>query len=573
MLPKYSNLEFLKDLWKIVRVYKKSLLFFSFTLILANALGLIPAILIANMIDTLSLSEIDVYRFYWLLILLILVMVVSNIIRHLSKYFLGLNSFKLQKYTKVKSFEKLMQGSLFWHDQENTGSKMQKILDGERSIEKFKNLYTNQIIPILVNFIGVIAIFSFFGIKYAFIAFLLIITYIYFEIKLNKAVAQKAHEVQLKKEESSGKAYEVSSNIMTVKSLGIENKSNLELSDLEENIFLAKKERQKANIKKWASVQFINVIFLGIFLFFVGRDVIIGAMSVGMIIVYVDYVKRLQRDLNTISNSSSTLIEVKYGLYRLMTIFKSVPEIKEGNKTLNNWEELKAENISFSYKDKAVLKNLSFELKKNEKVAFVSSSGGGKSTIFKILLKLYVQDSGTIYFDNLKIEDIKTSTLLKKISVAPQEIELFNSSFKNNIVVNSTSFNESLYKKVIKISELESVVKNLKNKDDTFIGEKGVRLSGGQKQRIGIARALYKNSDIIIFDECTSNLDYKTERKIIKNIKKYLKGKTLIMAAHRLNTLKDVDTIFFLDKGSIVEQGSYAELVKLKGKFYKMLKK
>ena len=210
-----------------------------------------------------------------------------------------------------------------------------------------------------------------------------------------------------------------------------------------------------------------------------------------------------------------------------------------------------------------------FNLERNrgEKIGIVGFSGSGKSTFFKLLLKLYLPKKGKILFDNKEIKEIKRESLLHKISYVPQDVELFNLSIKDNIKISSKNNNLKKYKMSLNTSLTNEVISKLPKKDLTILGEKGTRISGGEKQRIGIARALYKDSEILILDEATSNLDFNTERKIQNNLS-MLKKKTLIVSAHRLSTLRNMDKIIFLEKGTIIEQGNFNQLIKNKGKFY-----
>jgi len=257
-----------------------------------------------------------------------------------------------------------------------------------------------------------------------------------------------------------------------------------------------------------------------------------------------------------------------------MGIYKEVPDIKEeGAKNLNAWNSINVRHLKFKYKEGGVLDDFNLNIKKGEKIGIVGKSGSGKSTFFKLLLKLYLPQKGMIYFDNKPITQIKKDSLLKRIAIVPQETEVFNLSVKENIIISRPGrIDYKRYMEALKASKLDKVIYKLKNRDLSLIGEKGVRLSGGERQRLGIARAIYKDSDIIIFDEATSNLDYATENNIQKSIDK-LKNKTLIVSAHRLQTLKNMDKIIFIDKGKIIEQGTYEVLLKKRGEFYKLWKK
>jgi len=573
--PKYSNLEFAKDLWHFFKNYKKEFIFFSLILSIAFSLDLVPAIILAKIIDFFWTDYESLRIFYILLGIILGVEVFNTLTRHIGKYYLAIFTNKIQKHVKVESFEKVMEGDLLWNDRENTGIKVQKITEGELAVGRFMNFYINHGLPLIINLVGVIVIFSFFSIKYSLVAITFVIVYLFVEVKMNKEFARKTLEVKIASEESSGKVYEFSSNIHTVKSLGLEKSSNRQITEKEEKVFQTKKERRKANTKKWVTTGLVSTFFYTLFILLVGLDVSTGLLTVGSIIIYVDYVRRLRNQaLGTISAQLGNLIDIKYGIFRMMGIYKEIPEINEENaRNLRDWKEVKIEDVSFKYKEGGVLDGFSLSIKKGEKIGIVGKSGSGKSTFLKLLLKLYLPQKGNIYFDGKPIIRIKRDSIIKRVSYVPQETELFNLSLRENITISKSGrINVKSYKEALKVSKLDEVISKLKNKDLSLIGEKGYHLSGGERQRLGIARAIYKGSDIIILDEATSNLDYATERKIQEELDK-LKNKTLIVSAHRLQTLKEMDKIIIIDKGKVVEQGTYDELLRKRGEFYKLWRK
>jgi ABC-type multidrug transport system fused ATPase/permease subunit len=571
--PKYSTREFAKDLWYFFKKKKRRFLFLSFLLVIVTLLGLIEPIIIAKIIDFFSSGFDSLREFYILLGTLLIIGIVSAVLRLRAKYHFGLFSNVLIKNLKMEAFQKILQGDLVWHDKENTGNKMQKVFQGEKALKDFISFYTNQGIKIVSSTLGVLVVFAFFSWKYVGLALLFMLVYLFVEFKLNKKVARKAHEVKVAQEKTSGKAYEFSSNISTVKSLGIEKSLTREINRNEEEVLVLKNQRRDKNNIKWISVQIISVIFYSLFIFLVGGDIIKGLLTIGSIVIYIDYVSKLRNMLNLVSREVDKLTDIKYSLYRMMQMYRDLPDIKEkGAKNLKDWNEIEIKDVNFNYKDEGVLENFNLNIRKGEKIGIVGKSGSGKSTFFKLLLKLYLPKKGMIYFDDKPITKIKRLSVLDKISIVPQETEVFNLSLKDNILLAGKSRNDiPLYKNSLVASQLSRVVSKLKNKDNSLIGEKGVRLSGGEKQRLGIARAIYKNSDIIIFDESTSNLDYETEKEIQKAIDK-IEGKTLIVSAHRLSTLQNMDKIIFLERGKVVEKGNYDELLKKKGKFYNLWK-
>jgi len=207
-----------------------------------------------------------------------------------------------------------------------------------------------------------------------------------------------------------------------------------------------------------------------------------------------------------------------------------------------------------------------------DKLGVVGESGSGKSTISKLMLKLYKPEKGKILVDGIDLNEFNQISITKNIGVVLQEPEMFNLSAIDNITISATKSDKKVLDTAISLSQLKPVIEKLPEKLDTLIGEKGYQLSGGERQRIGLARAICKDSQIYILDEATSALDSKTELLIQEEISTKLKNKTLIIIAHRLSTLKDVKRILVLEKGQIVESGSFSDLLKKKHKFYQMHK-
>ncbi len=571
---KYSNIQLIKDLWHFVKNKKLEFFILTIGLAIAALLGLVPPIIIAKIIDYFVQGGTEARVFYLFLVTLLGVMVAENTIDVGTKYYFNLFTIKIQKQLKVESMQKVLQGDLLWHDKENTGNKMQRVQEGERAIEEFLRFYANQAVSMVITIIGIISVFAFFNIKYAVIGVLYLVIYMSAELKLNKRLAEKVKALKIAQEQASGKAYEFSSNISTVKSLGIEKSSQSQILSKEEEVLEARKERRKASTQKWMVVELISTLFFVIFLFFVGRDVILSILTVGSIVIYVEYIRKLSLTLYIFSNFINFLIEGKFGIARMMEIHRAVQPFEEkATKSLEEWKNITIKDVSFNYKEESVLKDMNLKIERGQKIGIVGKSGSGKSTLFKLLLKLYLPKKGEIYFDNTEIRNLNGDSILKKISVVPQETELFNLSLKDNVTISETnSVNKEKYQTAVSISQVDKIINKLQNRDLSIIGEKGIRLSGGERQRIGIARAIYKDSDIIILDESTSNLDYTTEKNILEKMESQLKDKTLIISAHRLETLKNMDNILFIEKGKIVEQGTYTELSNKNGKFAKLLK-
>jgi ABC-type multidrug transport system fused ATPase/permease subunit len=230
---------------------------------------------------------------------------------------------------------------------------------------------------------------------------------------------------------------------------------------------------------------------------------------------------------------------------------------------------LHIEILSLKKKEFLVLRTSNFTINKFEKIGIVGHSGSGKSTLAKILLGLYELEDGKFKIDDVNFYDIKHSEITHNIAIVLQDSEMFNLSLKENITL--LKENDELLRLAIKVAQLEELITKLPEGMHTLIGEKGYRLSGGERQRIGIARAIFKNPQLLVLDEATSSLDSKTEELIQEGLEKELQKKTMIIIAHRLSTLKHVDRIYVFDNGRIAEEGKYDELITdPSSKFYQL---
>ena len=239
-----------------------------------------------------------------------------------------------------------------------------------------------------------------------------------------------------------------------------------------------------------------------------------------------------------------------------------------GSKDINKLNgNIEFKNVYFGYNKNKVIKDMSFEIKPNQIVAFVGKSGAGKTTIFNLLTKLYEVNNGKILLDRNDINDLTRDSIRNNISMITQEPYIFNFSIKENLLLANKKANMKEVRNACKLACIDDYIMKLPHKYNSVIGENGVMLSGGQKQRLAIARAILKKSEIILFDEATSSLDNETQSKIQKAINN-LTDSTILIVAHRLSTIIDSDVIFVVDDGKIIEKGTHKELLK-KSDFYK----
>lgn len=237
-------------------------------------------------------------------------------------------------------------------------------------------------------------------------------------------------------------------------------------------------------------------------------------------------------------------------------------EIKKG--------EIEFKEISFNYGKRKIFDGFNLKIPANKKVALVGHSGCGKTTLIRLLYRFYDIDKGQILIDKKDIREVKQESLRGEMSMVPQECILFDDTIYNNIAFSNPKASKKEVMKAIKFAQLGRIIKEFPNKENTIVGERGVKLSGGEKQRVSIARAILANKKILVLDEATSSLDSQTEYEIQKDLGKLMEGRTSIIIAHRLSTIMHADKIVVLKKGKIVQMGTHRQLINQQGEYKKL---
>lgn len=308
---------------------------------------------------------------------------------------------------------------------------------------------------------------------------------------------------------------------------------------------------------------FLSVLMSGSILCIGGIKVIRKTFTLGGIMAFMSYSQRLLAPLISLMGSRIQLQEAYVSIRRVFGILDTPIEIDENLSSTKQITKGKIEfrNVEFGYTDeKKVLEDICITFEGGKSSAVIGETGCGKSTLSCLIYKLWNVDKGEIFIDDSNINEYSLEELRKNISIVTQDAYLFNDSIRNNILLGG-NVEEDKLKHIIKCAKLDKLISSLPDGIDTLIGEKGIRLSGGEKQRIAIARALFFQPQIVVFDESTSALDNNTEREIMESIQLSLKGHTLIFITHRLSSITDVDRIFVISGGKVVISGRHDELM------------
>ena len=301
--------------------------------------------------------------------------------------------------------------------------------------------------------------------------------------------------------------------------------------------------------------------------------ILTGAMTAGSFASFVTSLLLLYKPTKTLGNDLANLQTTFVAMSRVFELFDLEPEIESGKhklQGLNNSIEFK--NVNFEYeKDVPVLKNFSLKVNKNETIALVGNSGGGKSTVVSLLPRFYDVKSGSIEFDGTDIRKFDLSSLRDNISFVFQDNFMFTGTIRENILLGNEKASLDDINRVIKLAHLDEFIETLEDGLDTELGERGTTLSGGQRQRVAIARAMIKDAPIVILDEATSALDNESEAIVQKALDNLMQNKTVFVIAHRLSTISNADRIAVIHDGELTELGTHEELIKNENGFYKKL--
>lgn len=578
--PEYSSWSLIKDLSRFLESYKIRFFFSTLFRVVSDLVWLYPAYGLASLVDFLtSYQQGDSLQKVWTIFFLF---IITALCRYGGLYASKMLMFRIGERmaldVQMASIAHLFDLDIAWHEHENTGSKLKKIVRGADSVDRILRIWINNVLEIAVNFIGITFIIARFDKTIALLTIVFLATYYIVAYFFRQKASRAAIVSNTQEENLQGVLFEALNNIRSVKVLGMANalKNILirESNDLFDKVVTRIFWFQLGGSARGI---YARLFLLGVLAFIV-YGIIRGQYQVGFLILFYGYFGNLLQSVSELADVTQDYVVAKLSVGRMFEILKEPVRIDstEGKVEFpDNWKKISVRNLSFSYGDNSVLDDVSFDINRGEKVGVVGLSGAGKSTIFKLLSKEHESYSGQILIDDVPLASISKQSYLKHSAVVLQDTEVFNFSLRDNVVLANMeeSENKDLFERAIRVSHVEDFLQRLPDGVETLIGEKGVRLSGGERQRVGIARAVFKNPELLLLDEATSHLDIESEEKIRSSLHEFFRSVTAIVIAHRLTTIREMDRIIVIEGGKIIEAGSFDELYARRGRFFELWEK
>jgi len=478
------------------------------------------------------------------------------------------HNIRMDAYTHVQKLD------IAWFENKKIGDITSKLNDDVNQLERFLDNGFNTIIQLIVSSIAIGGVFFYISPLVASISILPIPIILIIAFFFQKNLSPRYLAVRNSVGQLNNTIFNNLLGISTIKSFVTE---KIEANRIKE-LSLIYRMKNRYAIK--LSSAFVPIVRMGVLSGFLGTMIIgsylalDGVIAVGSYSVLVFLTQRFLWPFTTLGETVDLFERSMASTKRILDLIDTKFTINDSKtaKELNNYnQDIHFENIQFYYdSEKPLFNNLNLTIKNNSLLGIVGQTGSGKTTIIKLLLRFYDPINGQIKIGNSNIKDIKINNLREHIGYVSQEIFMFDGSVKDNIAYPPSNNNLDDIILAAKQSQAHEFIKKLPKGYDTFIGERGQKLSVGQKQRIAIARALYKNPQILIFDEATSAVDNETELLLQKALNEIAKERTTIVIAHRLSTIRNADTTIVIDKNNISEMGDHDELISENGIYKKL---
>lgn len=555
--------------------YKKGLIICMLLSVFTTSAALVPPYITGRMVDTV-LPQKDMNGLIKAIILLLVVYILQYSVTALRSYMLRITGDKIVIGLKKDIYEKAQYLPMSFYDKTSTGSVINRINSDTSAIQNFVMKISQEAIVQLFTLAGILVIMLALNWKLTIFSLVPIPFVAFIGRTFGKKIGPKYMRIWRRYSSISGLLTDTIPGIRVIKAF-----TNEKTAVSKFDAYCDEWLREDDNIAKISSVFPAFMTFLvtcgSLIIWFSGGSFVISGekgFSAGLLVSFVSYASMFYTPVNFFANFSDTYRNTLASAEKILDILDAEPEHDFGkNNVLERMEgKIEFKNVNFSFdRSKKVLSNINLTIEPGDVVGIVGTTGSGKSTLINLIMRYYDDYDGEIFVDGVNLRDIDMAYYRNQIGFVQQEPLMFRDTIFNNIAYGSSDVMVEQVLRAADVANAHDFICRLPDAYDTVLGERGIGLSGGEKQRISIARAVMKNPSILILDEATAAVDSETESLIQQAIDRLINGRTTLMIAHRLSTLRKANKIVVVDKGEIIECGAPEELLAKKGKYYKLV--
>ncbi len=557
------------------RSHRLTIFLATFFSILNKWFDLAPPFLIAAAVDIAVRREGSIFGYLgikdvpsqlvFLGLLTFVIWALESLFEYIYKIFWRNLAQTIEHELRLDAYKHLQHLDMEYFEDRQTGGLMSILNDDINQLERFLDIGANDLIQVTVTALTILTAFFLLSPEVAWMAAVPMPFILVFSIKFQKRLESRYADVRERVGLLNGQLSNNLTGIATIKSYTTEEYEESRIFKSSNNYKESNRDAIKLSSAFSPLIRMIIVVGFTAMLIFGGLQTINGQLEIAAYSAMIFLTQRLLWPLTRVGETLDQYQRAMASTTRIMTLLDTQSKISNGSNKLSLPTisgGISFENVHFGYKGRnSTFTNLTVDIEPGQTIAFVGSTGVGKSTIVKLLLRFYDPQKGKITLDGINIEDFDLQELRRAIGLVKQDTFIIDGTVRENIAYGKPDTPMDEIVKAAKVAEVNSFVESLPNGYNTLVGERGQKLSGGQRQRIAIARAVLKNPPILVLDEATSSVDNETEAAIQRSLEKIIVGRTTIIIAHRLSTIRNADRIFVLENGEIIEQGTHNELV------------